>query len=136
MKCHRWYLIAIIALAALLFQMGLRLRQQNSELERVYANEVVIKAIDADTKESVQIVFHGPGRGVNQRWPEYTIFITEDLSELRVRWTDVGPLHIGVSSAGYSEQPLILDRESEKRLVVPLRKAAIVEPIAAPDRGK
>ena len=116
-------------------QTGLRLWQRNSDLDRVYASEVVIKAIDAQTKEAVPVKLKTYGRGLNQRWPDYSISVTDDPSELRIGWIDVGPLHVVVSSPGYSEQPLSLNRESERRLVIPLSTVAVAEAGTAPDRA-
>jgi hypothetical protein len=127
MKAHRRYLAVIVVLVVLLAQTAWQSWQRSAELEKVYAGEVLIKTVDADNGESIPAILQGSGRGPNQRWPDYRIIATPDRSEMRVRWIDVGPLPIVVSSAGHVEQKLNLDRDSAERLVVKLSKLAVAE---------
>src|SRR4051812_2283094 len=112
LKSPTIYLFVIITLGALLTQTAWRLWERESELDRVYANDTVIQAFDAETNQKVLVRLHAQGRQMNRRWPHYILNATGDLSELHIQWTDIQPLHVSVSSEGYLEQPLDLDQNT------------------------
>jgi hypothetical protein len=78
--------------------------------------------VDADTKEPSQLKLGTAGLKLGEHWPKLAVVGTGKPSELEVRWAAPGPVAVRVSSAGYEEQQLTLDRDSEHRIVVPLQR--------------
>jgi hypothetical protein len=125
MRSHRWCLATVGVLALLLLRATWQLHDVNTELDRLYVNEVAVKAIDAESREPLHIVLSGPSVEPGRRWPKgFTIIGTGDSSQLRVRWVDVGPVEVAVSAEGYTEQRLQLDERSDKAIVVALPSSA------------
>jgi hypothetical protein len=135
MKRNYWELFSAIVVCLCIWEVGTRLNQRSFELDNVYANQVAFQAIDADTKTPVPVALQLPAKFGHQRWPRYKIIATSDTSEMQLRWLDIGPVRATVSSTGYADQVVTLDKDSESRIVVPLRKTAIVQPNAGPARG-
>ena len=67
------------------------------------------------------IVVDSHGVGMGEHWPKIRVMATGDLSEMRITWIGVGPVDLGITSGGYSEQRLKLDRDSHDPIVVRLR---------------
>jgi hypothetical protein len=132
MKNNRWYMAAIGVLLLLWLQAEYRLWRINAEIAGIYQGVVTIKAVDADTKEPLQIGIQTPGTTLRQRWPKVTIRSTDDTSEVRVQWLGTEPVEFGVSSEGYAEQRLKLDQHSNSHLVVELQR----KPAAKQGNGK
>jgi hypothetical protein len=120
MKKHHLLMILAAVLAVLWLQAEAERWQLRREIKRVYMGDVTVHAIDADTKATITITFHGPSSTMDQRWPKaFTMSTTGDLSKMAIRWIDIGDVDVGVSAEGYERVPLKLNATTSRELVIP-----------------
>jgi hypothetical protein len=117
-------IIGGVVLALLWLEAQADRRQLRGEIQRVYLGDVTVQTIDAETKDPLTITFHGPTMTIAQRWPKgFSTLATGDISEINVRWVDVGDMDVAVSSGGYEPVPLKLNAATARELVIPLRRS-------------
>ena len=123
MRKQTWLIIAAVILALLWLQAEVDRWQLRREIEHVYAGEVTVQTIDADTKSPLSMIFDSH-RISDQRWPKnFYMRATDDPSKMVISWIDVGDVNAGVSAEGHERVPLTLNAQTPGELVIPLRRS-------------
>jgi hypothetical protein len=126
---RRWLPLALLLPIAfpivLLTQVEHRAWQTNAEIERVFHKDVEIITVDAETNARLPFgISHEPvsSRGPNPKPVNTVASPSPSGISTRLQWHGLGEVRVGISSAGYISQQIILDQDSVDPVTVRLRQ--------------